>query len=143
MNESNIRNCFGDSFNSFLCSLMPLFKKSSEKLPAFTVMAISMFVLFLTSLVLSILFENSLHIKFGSLKIYVLFALLAGAINVVAFWLEIQGFKFMPVWQQTLISLLLPIFAALFSFLILGEPLSIKLFIGLFIIGIGLYISIR
>ncbi|HEX8966177.1 MAG TPA: DMT family transporter [Patescibacteria group bacterium] len=127
----------------FYALLWPLFKKGSEKLPAFTVMTISMFVLFLTSLILSILFENSLHLKFGSLKVYIFFALLAGAVNVLAFWLEIQGFKFMPVWQQTLIGLLLPVFAAIFSFFILGEQLSINLFIGLAIIGVGLFVAIR
>ncbi len=127
----------------FYALLWPLFKKGSEKLPAFTVMAISMFILFLSSLILSIFFENSLHLKLSSLKTYIVFALLAGAVNVLAFWLEIQGFKYMPVWQQTLIGLLLPVFAAIFSFFILGEALSIKLFIGLLIIGIGLFVAIR
>ena len=127
----------------FYALLWPLFKKGSEKLPAFTVMAISMFVLFAASLVMSILFENSLHLKYSSLKTYVIFALLAGAFNVLAFWLEIQGFKFMPVWQQTLIGLLLPVFAAIFSYLILGESLSIHLFFGLAIIGVGLFVALR
>lgn len=127
----------------FYALIWPLIKKSSEKIPAFTTMAISMFVLFISSLILSILFENSIHLKFASLKTYIIFALLAGAVNVVGFWLEIQGFKYMPIWQQTLISLLLPVFAAVFSFFILGERLSINLFIGLIIIGAGLFVAIR
>ncbi|MDE2025121.1 MAG: DMT family transporter [Patescibacteria group bacterium] len=123
--------------------LFPLFKKGSEKIQPFTAMAISMFVLFFVSLVLSIIFENGLQLKFANVKVGILFLVLAGAINVIAFWLELIGLKIVPVGEYTMFSLLTPIIAGVAAFFLLGEPLQAKLFIGLTVMAVGLFIAIK
>lgn len=127
----------------FYALLFPMLKKANEKLPPFTVMAVSMFVLFFISLIFSLIFENSTQIKFTSFKPLIGLLILVGVINVVSFWLEILGYKFMPLWQQTMFTLLTPIFAGIASYFILGEAISPKLFLGLLIMGVGLFVAIR
>lgn len=122
--------------------ISPLLKKANHNIPPFTVMTISMFVLFLLSLIFSIFFEQSFQVK-TLLKPNVLFLVMAGIINFVGFYLAIQGYRYMPLWEQSLISLLSPVFIGFFASLILGEPLSPKLLLGLLFMGIGIFVVIR
>jgi drug/metabolite transporter (DMT)-like permease len=123
--------------------LAPLLKRVNEKIPPFTIIAISMFVLFVLSLVMSIVQEKSLSIKPDVIKANLFPLLLVGVINTIAFWLGIVGYKYMPLWQQSLFSLLTPIFTAIFAFLILGEPLSPKMFLSLILMGAGLWVAVK
>ncbi len=123
--------------------LPPILKKASVKIPPFTVIAISMFVLFMLSLFMSIFYEKSFQIKLAVIKTSLFPLILVGVLNTVAFWLGILGYKYMPLWQQTLFGLLAPICTAVFAYFLLGEPLSSKLFISLLLMGSGLYIAIR
>ncbi len=125
--------------------IFPFFKKGSEKIQPFTAMAISMFVLFGISLLLSIVFEHGLQLKITSstIKTGITFLLVAGAVNVFAFWLELVGLKYVSVSEYTLFSLLTPIVASIAAFFILGEPVQAKLFIGLAVMAVGLIIAIR
>lgn len=126
---------------AFYGLINPLLKKANnDSIPPFTVMAISMFVLFLCSFFASIFFENGLHIKGDILKSNSGYLILAGVINFIAFWFAILGFKYMPLWQQTLFSLMMPVFTAIFAYFLLGEKLSLNFFLGLLIMGIGLFI---
>lgn len=122
--------------------LPPLLKKANQDTPPFTVMTISMFFLFIASLVMSVVSENFLGMKLPSKNIILILAAV-GLINTVAFWLGILAFKYMPIWQQEMFVLLSPIFAGFFAYFILGEPLSSKLFVGLTIMSLGLYIAVR
>lgn len=106
-------------------------------------MAISMFVLFALSLLFSLLFEKNALKGVVEDKSSLSILVLVGALNTVAFWLAIKGYKFMPLWQQSLIDLLRPIFIAVFAYLILKEVLSFQLFLGLVIMGLGLFIALR
>lgn len=130
---------------STLCyaSLTPLLKKTGDKLGPFTMMFVSMFVLFSLSFILSIFFENSLSLKYGNIRNQLLILVLVGLINTIGFWLLITGFKYMPVWQQSLFNLLIPPIAGVIAYFILGEQMSLKLFLGLSVMGIGLFIAIR
>ncbi len=132
-------------FTSTACYalLTPLLKKAGEKLPPFTLIAISMFVLFISSFVISIFLENSLSLKYETVKPYIVPLILVGLINTVGFWLAVVGYKYMPVWEQTLFSLLTPILSGVFAYWILGEQLSPKLFLSLLIMGIGLFVAVR
>lgn len=123
--------------------MYPLLKRANEKFAPFTVMAISMFTLFIASLVLAIVFENGLKIKVMENKNLILMLLGVGLINTLSFWLSILGFKYMPIWQQTMFNLLTPVFAGIFAFLILKEPLSFKLLLGLLVMSAGLYIAVK
>jgi len=124
-------------------SLVPLLKKTSDKLPPFTIIAVSMFVLFICSFVLSVIFENSLSLKIGNYRQQILILILVGVINTIGFWLAVLGYKYMPVWQQTLFSLFTPLFAGIFAYFILGEQISPKLFLGLSVMGIGLLLAMK
>ena len=121
----------------------PMMKKVSVKLPPFTSIAISMFVLFLGSLILSIMFENGLNLKFGNYKSQILILVLVGLVNTLAFYFAILGYKYMPIWQQSLFLLLTPALSGIFAFWILHEQISPKLFISLIIMGIGLFLAIN
>jgi drug/metabolite transporter (DMT)-like permease len=124
-------------------AMFPLLKKVNIKIPTFTLMALSMFFLFVFSLIGSLLFEKGSLGKFSVIKTYLPLLILTGLINVVAFSTEIIAYKYMPLWQQTMFTLLTPIFASILAYFILGEQISFKLFIGLVIMGAGLFIAIR
>jgi len=121
----------------------PLIKKTNSTLLPFTVMSFSMFSLFLLSFVFSLIFEKSWAINFSQQKSNINILLLVGFINMIAFWLGILGYKYMPLWQQSLFGLMTPVLVGIFAFFILGEPISYKLFIGLLIMGIGLFVTVK
>lgn len=123
--------------------LTPLLKKASEKIPPFTLIAISMFVLFLCSFLVSIFLENSLKLKIAPIKTYIWTLVVVGVINALAFWLQVLGYKYMPIWQQALFGLLSPLLSGVFAYYILGEQMSAKLFLGLIVMGIGLFVAVR
>lgn len=124
-------------------SLNPLIKKANRDIPIFTVMAISMLVLSLFSVLLSLIVEKSYQLRFTSHPQSLMLLIVAGVINVVALWLIILGFKYMPLWQQSLFSLLIPLFTAIFSYVLLQEPFGYRLIVGLLIMGFGLFIAIK
>ncbi len=121
----------------------PILKKTNSSLQPFTIMSFSMLVLFLISLVFSLVFEKSWGINFSQQKNNILLLILVGIINALGFWLAIVSYKFMPLWQQSLFGLLSPILVSVFAYFILGEALSLKLFIGLLVMGSGLFIAIK
>lgn len=123
--------------------LTPLFKKANLKIQPFTVIAISMFFLFISSLILSFIFEKGLSFKLGNNKNEVLILVAAGLLNTFGFWLAILAFKYMPIWQQTMFTLLVPPLAGIIAYFLLGEALTTRLFIGLAIMGVGLFVAVR
>jgi len=123
--------------------LYPLLKKANQQLPPFTTMAISMFILFLLAAFSSIFLENGLQIKTNIIKNNLQILLTVGAINFIAFWLAILGFKYMAVWQQDMFALITPVVAGIFAYFLLGEKMNPNLFTGLIIMGAGLYIALR
>ena len=131
---------------SVLCySILPvLIKKANQNIPPFTTIAISMAILVTSSFVLSLIFEpDKISKAFIDHKNLILILITVGLINTLGFWLAILGFKYMPLWQQTLFGLLTPVLAGVFAYFILGEAISMKLFLGLLIMGVGLFIAIR
>lgn len=118
--------------------LSPLLKKANLSFQPFTVMAFSMFSLFIFSLIMSVAFEHSFSINFQKEKNTIILLLIVGLINGVAFWLGIKGYKYMSLSQQSLFTLLTPILVAIFAYLILGEKINPKIFISLAIMTIGL-----
>lgn len=124
-------------------ALAPILKKPSQTLPPFTLMAITMFVLFLISFFASVFFEHSLTVKQSLIKQNLPMLMLFGFINFFAFWLFIIGYKYFPVWQQQMFYLLMPIFGGIIAYFLLGEAINIKLFFGLAIIGVGLFVGLK
>lgn len=124
-------------------SLTPLEKKVNAELQPMTIMAISMFVLFTLSFIGSIVFEQLFSIKPAVLKANLASLILVGVLNFFGFWLLILGFKYFSVWQQQLFYLLTPIVGGILAYFLLGEAMTAKLFLGLAIMGVGLYIGLR
>lgn len=127
----------------FYSFLIPLIKKVGKDVPPFTIMTVSMFVLFLISLFASIFLEKSALPKLFTHKSPLALLVLFGIINAVAFWLIILASKVMPAWQVNMFGMLTPILSGIIAYFILGETLTINLFIGLAIAGAGLYIAVR
>jgi len=123
--------------------LYPLIKKANQQLPPFTVMAISMFFLFALSVFASYFLEGIFRMKAEVLKANLPILVTIGVVNFIAFWLLIVSYKYFPVWQATMFTLLTPILAGIFAYFLLGEKFSINLFFGLLVMGIGLFIAVR
>jgi drug/metabolite transporter (DMT)-like permease len=66
-----------------------------------------------------------------------------GAINTLAFWLSIETYKYMSIWQQSLFSLLTPVISGIFAYFILGEALNVSIIFSLILMGAGLAISLK
>ncbi|HSA84297.1 MAG TPA: EamA family transporter [Patescibacteria group bacterium] len=127
----------------FYGALAPLLKRANQDLQPFTLMAITMFFLFLIAGVASVVFEQSLTIKHSLIRTHLPTMIIFSVVNFFAFWLFILGYKYFAVWQQQLFYLLMPIFGGIIAYFLLGEAISIKLFIGLAIISLGIYIGLR
>lgn len=121
----------------------PLQKKVSNDIPTFMVMTIIMFTASFITFFLSIIFEKGLSFNFVQNRNGILILVLVGIINIFAFWCLLIGYKYLPLWQEIMITMISPIFTAIFSYYILGESLSYKMFIGLFIMCFGLFVAIK
>lgn len=128
---------------TFYAFVYPLAKKANIRIPPFTTMAISSFTLVLIAVILSAIQEKGAFTKLSTEKNSLLLLILLGSVNFIAYWLLILGLKHIPVWQVTMFTLLTPILSGIFAYFLLGEQLSPSLFIGLSIVGIGLYIAVR
>jgi drug/metabolite transporter (DMT)-like permease len=127
---------------TMLYALMgPILKKANLTLPPFTLMTITTFMLSILSIIMSLAFEHPLGISIPNQKSVLFYLLIYSLINLPAFWLLIQGYKYMSLSQQSLFALLSPIFVAIFAFIILGEKFDPKILISLLIMSIGLVFS--
>ena len=123
--------------------IYPLLKKGGERISTFSLLAISTGIVCLLSVAMSLLTEKNALIRSFSEKNYIWFVVIAGVINFFAFWLGVVAFKYMSVWQQQLFGLLLPVVGAVAAYFLLKEAISPRLFFGLLIMSLGLYIAIR
>ncbi len=124
-------------------SLGPLMKRANAKLPPFTVIAIAMIVLATGAIICSLVFEKGSRIAYGAYKQEIILLIIAGLLNLAAFWLGVLGYKYMPLWQQSMFTFFTPLLTGLFAFLILKEPIEAKMFLGLVLMSLGLYVSVR
>lgn len=123
--------------------LPPLLKSVNKKIQPFTLMAIAMFFLFTFSFILSLIFEKSYKIKLSDNLNHIFLLALIGAINTFGFWLSIETYKYMSIWQQSLFGLLTPVISGVFAYFILGETLNISIIFSLILMGLGLAISLK
>ena len=120
-------------------TLWPLLKKTSQDVPHFLAMAISMFVLFLVSLIFHFGFEP----RTIPAKQDLLLLGLVGIVNALAFYLALVALQGLPIWHYKMIGLISPVFTAFCAYYILGEHFSYKMFVGLTIAAFGIYIAIK
>lgn len=121
----------------------PLQKKVGDDIPTFMLMTIIMVTIAAITFTLSIFFEKGLSFNFIQHKNNVLILILVGVINVFAFWCLLTGYKYLPLWQEIMITMISPIFTAIFAYYILGESFSYKMFVGLIIMTFGLFVAIK
>lgn len=124
-------------------SLTPLNKKIAQTLPPGVVITGTMFVLFALALVFSLTTERNKWSVHDLTKETVLIVLLSATINFLGFYLAIKAYPHFPVWQQSLFQLLVPIFASFLAIFLLSEPWNPKLLLGLSIMAVGLYVTVR
>ena len=121
----------------------PLQKKFSNDIPTFMMMTIIMFSASFVTFFLSIFLEKGLSFNFFQNKNGILILIFVGIVNIIAFWCLLTGYKYLPLWQEIMITMISPIFTAIFAYYILGESFSYKMFIGLIIMIFGLFIAIK
>lgn len=124
-----------------LASLTALLKKASQETTSFWVITISTFILCLCSLVCALAFQKSEIPQLWQHKKAIGVLSLAGFLNFVGVYFSIRAFDYFLVWQQTMFKVLVPVFAAVFAYFLLGEPLHYKFIIGLIIMSNGLFIG--
>lgn len=120
-----------------------LLKRGARQIPPFAAMSISMIVLLVLSILCAVQFERSHWETIRSDRGGVVMLVLAGAVNIAAFGCLLRAYSYVPVWQYQMFYLLTPIFSAIFAYLIIGEPLSARMFLGLMFVGAGLFIALR
>ena len=134
----------------FFCIMAPflyalngvLLKKGSSTIPPFASIAVSMLILFLVSSVLSWTTERGFSWSYSEHRagFNALFAV--GFVNTAAFWCLLKAYEEVPVWVYQMFTLLTPLFSAILAYYILGEIFGPKMFLGLAIVGLGLFIAV-
>lgn len=120
-----------------------LLKRASASIPPFAAMTISMAILFLLSCVCTLSLEKNYTWDVRQHPGSFIAIILVGFVNTAAFFCLLSAYKYVTVWQYQMFALLTPIFSAIFSYWIIGEPITWKLFVGLSFVGVGLFIALR
>jgi drug/metabolite transporter (DMT)-like permease len=119
-----------------------LLKKGSSSIPPFASMTISMFVLLSLSALLTWTTEREFTWSYSENRdgFYTLIAV--GFVNTAAFWCLLKTYSHVPVWVYQMFALLTPVFSAILAYFILGELFTARMFLGLAVVGLGLYIAV-
>jgi drug/metabolite transporter (DMT)-like permease len=125
---------------SRICTLL---KRASQSIPPFAAMSISMAILLALSCAGTFFLEKTFAWDMRQSPASFTAIVLVGFVNAAAFWCLLSAFSHVAVWQYQMFALLTPIFAAFFSYWIVGEPITWRLFAGLGFVGIGLFIALR
>jgi drug/metabolite transporter (DMT)-like permease len=69
---------------------------------------------------------------------------LAGIINAIGFYASVRAYSYLPIWQISLLfAAISPIIGSIVAYVLLNEPITAKLFIGLAFVLAGLTIALR
>lgn len=117
----------------------PIIKKAGFN--SFTTIIIQIAVLWLSILPFFILTKSYLTIASNKHNLYLL--VLAGLTNAAGYYLLVKSFGYLPIWQINMFWVLVPLFGGIAGYFLLHEPLTVKFFIGLFIVFVGLLIALR
>ncbi|MCB0324674.1 MAG: DMT family transporter [Bdellovibrionales bacterium] len=119
-----------------------LLKKGSSSIPPFASMTVSMFVLLGLSAILTSFAERDFSWNYSENRDGFHTLIAVGFVNTAAFWCLLRTYSYVPVWVYQMFVLLTPIFSAVLAYFILGELFTVRMFVGLAVVGVGLYIAV-
>lgn len=111
-------------------------------IPPFSYIAITMLLLSGIGFVASFFFEKDFSFSSISEKNWSLIISLS-TINFIGFALLLNAISKIPVVEYQIIAVMTPIVGGLLALIFLSEALTVRYFIGLVFIAIGLYISLK
>ena len=120
-----------------------LIKRASQDIPPFAAISIAMAVVVVLSLICVMCWEKDSSWDIRQSPGGFAAIVLVGFVETAAFWCVFSAFNYVSVWQYQMFGLLTPLAAALFSYWINSEPITWRLFAGLGIVGLGLFIASR
>ncbi|MFZ2587134.1 MAG: DMT family transporter [Alphaproteobacteria bacterium] len=128
----------------FMYALMQVINKKMvmANIPPFTIIAITMAVLFVCAALASIWVDKDFNYKSISQDMWV-WLVGFGLLNFVAFSTVLYVLKTISPVEYQLLSICLPVFGAFIAYYLLSEPFYMRHFIGLVFIAIGLTIALK
>jgi drug/metabolite transporter (DMT)-like permease len=109
--------------------------------PPFAFIAITMAVLCVLATAASLGFEKKFsltELRWAEWRWFLLF----GMVNFAAFTFFLMAMKTLPSAHYQLLFAITPVITAALAFLMLGETVQPKFFIGLALVGAGLYVAL-
>ena len=131
------------AFMAMFCyALLPvLAKKMHASVPPFSLIAVTMFVLMLCSLVASYVTERSFKISSLGLSDF-LSLVLFGLINFVGFGAYLFSISKIPVVEYQMIGVLIPLVGGVLAVFLLNEPFLWRYGVGFVFVAVGLYLTL-
>jgi len=118
-------------------------KKMQADIPSFTFISITMFILMVLSGIAAFFYEReSFQISSLTTANWGLLVLI-GVINFIGFSMFLFAITKIPVVEYQIMLTSMPIISGILAYFILSEGLSVKYFIGLAVIAIGLFIALK
>lgn len=122
--------------------LAPLIKQPGAVFSPYLIMLFNSAIIFF--LALPFYLTQSEKVDWASVEPKIWWLILAnGVINMIGFWLFMKAIGGMPIWHYKMIALTTPIFAGFAAYLLLKEEVSARLFIGLAIASVGIYVAVK
>ncbi|MBI3342819.1 DMT family transporter [Candidatus Gottesmanbacteria bacterium] len=120
-------------------AITPLLKKAGlNPLSTIIVQIAALWLVILPFFIASKEYEHLLNNK------QALFLLIiVGIINAVGYYASIRAYAYLPIWQLNMFFTLSPLIGGVLAYFILGEAMTLRLFIGLTLALTGIYIAFR
>ncbi len=122
--------------------LAPIIKQPSLVMSPFLIMAFNSIIILTCAVPLYFFSSEKINWSAVEPKIWILI-FVNGLINVLGFWLLLKAINDMPVWHYQMLAAATPIFSGIAAYFLLKEEISIRLFIGLAIAAVGIYIAVK
>lgn len=120
--------------------IYPLLKKAG--LNPFATILLQISFLWVSILPLFIATNSYKNLSLNGMTLF--FLAVAGIVNAVGYYASIRAYATLSIWQINLFfAAISPIVGGLVAYLLLHEPLSAKMFVGLAFILVGLTIAFR
>ena len=132
------------AFIAIICyaSLGVIAKKVQIDIPPFTFITITMIGLMGLSAIVAFIYERNFSISTITPMTW-LWLIAFATVNFVGFILYLNAIGKMPIVEYQIIAVITPIIGGILGYLILAEALTMRYFIGIIFMAVGLYISLK